>query len=173
MNSIVLSPLGSGAIYSFVCLLIGLIFLIVFIFRKPMPSNAKYISLGIILPLMGLFLFTLYQSFTSSLSWDDKQFSINVPLYSQTLPTSAILFSEARAIDLATEPELAPKWRTNGLGLPGYSLGWFKLNNGSKAILSLTDSEQVMLLPTTKGFVMVMSVDDVSSALLKLHAETQ
>jgi len=41
--------------------------------------------------------------------------------------------SEARRIDLAASPELQPRRRTLGTGLPGYQAGWFRLKGGEKA----------------------------------------
>ncbi|WP_282110891.1 PH domain-containing protein [Shewanella algicola] len=170
MNVIELAPLDSGAIYSFIALLVGLLGLTVFIFVKPIPSNAKYLTLGIMLPLMGLFVFTLYQSFTSTISWDDKQLRVNIPLYSNAIEINQVDFAQARIVNLIKEPEYAAKWRTNGLGLPGYSLGWFSLNNGAKALLSLTNPVQVILLPISLDRVILVSVIDADEALAKLHA---
>ncbi|GGP64483.1 hypothetical protein GCM10009347_32940 [Shewanella algicola] len=170
MNVIELAPLDSGAIYSFIALLVGLLGLTVFIFVKPIPSNAKYLTLGIMLPLMGLFVFTLYQSFTSTISWDDKQLQVNIPLYSNAIEINQVDFAQARIVNLIKEPEYAAKWRTNGLGLPGYSLGWFSLNNGAKALLSLTNPVQVILLPISLDRVILVSVIDADEALAKLHA---
>ncbi|MCT8988052.1 PH domain-containing protein [Shewanella phaeophyticola] len=170
MNVIELAPLDSGAIYSFIALLLGLLGLTVFIFFKPIPSNAKYLTLGIMLPLMGLFVFTFYQSFNSTMSWDDKQLQVNIPLYSNTIEINQVDFAQARVVNRLKEPEYAAKWRTNGLGMPGYSLGWFSLNNGVKALLSVTKPAQVIMLPISQNKVIMVSVIDADKALAKLHA---
>ncbi|GGB68985.1 PH domain-containing protein [Shewanella inventionis] len=173
MNSIELAPLGSGAIYSVIALLLGLLALTVFIFIKPLPSNAKYLTLGVMLPLMGLFVFTLYQSFSSAILWDDTQLQVNIPLYSNSFDMSNVDVTQARIINLINEPEYAAKWRTNGLGLPGYSLGWFSLNNKAKALLSITDPTQVLMLPTAEKTLILVSVIDAEQALAQLHASAQ
>ncbi len=170
MNAIELAPLDSGAIYSFIALLLGLLGLTVFIFFKPIPSNAKYLTLGIMLPLMGLFVFTFYQSFSSTISWDDKQLQVNIPLYSNTIEINQVHFAQARVVNLLKEPEYAAKWRTNGLGMPGYSLGWFSLNNGDKALLSVTKPAQVIMLPISQDKMIMVSVIDADKALVTLHA---
>jgi hypothetical protein len=36
-----------------------------------------------------------------------------------------------------------PRWRQNGIGLPGYRAGWFKLRNGATAFLLMTGSEGI------------------------------
>ena len=43
--------------------------------------------------------------------------------------------------------------RTNGIGLPHYLAGWFRLCNGTKALMFVTDRRNVVLIPTTLGFV--------------------
>lgn len=170
MDLIALTPLDSGAINNFVAVLLGLLALTIFIFVKPIPSNAKYLTLGIMLPLMALFVFILYQSFSSTVSWDNKQLQVNIPLYSNTIDINQVDFAQARVVNLIKEPEYATKWRTNGLGLPGYSLGWFSLNNGVKALLSVTEPKEVILLPISQDRVILVSVSDADEALAKLHA---
>ncbi|WP_418357932.1 MULTISPECIES: PH domain-containing protein [Shewanella] len=170
MNAIELASLESGAINSFIALLVGLLGLTVFIFFKPIPSNAKYLTLGVMLPLMGLFVLTFYQSFSSTICWDDKQLRVNIPLYSHTIEVNQVDFAQARVVNLLKEPEYAAKWRTNGLGIPGYSLGWFSLNNGDKALLSVTDPTQVIMLPISQDKMIMVSVIDADKALAQLHA---
>lgn len=173
MDVIALTPLDSGAINSVIAVLLGLLALTVFIFVKPIPSNAKYLTLGIMSPLMALFVFILYQSFSSNISWDNKLLRVNIPLYSNEIDTDLVDFAQARVVNLIKEPEYAAKWRTNGLGLPGYSLGWFSLNHGVKALLSVTESEDVILLPISRDRVILVSVIDADEALAKLHASAQ
>ena len=44
-----------------------------------------------------------------------------------------------------------------GTGLPGYKAGWFKLQNGEKALLSLTDTRRAVYVPTSRGFALLVS----------------
>ncbi len=63
----------------------------------------------------------------------------------------------ARMVDLDREPDLRPSLRTFGTALPGYRSGWFRLRNGDKALVSLTDPHHVVYVPTTQGFVLLLS----------------
>ena len=84
--------------------------------------------------------------------------SLRGDLYGRRLiPASDLLGGAARIVDLAREPELSPQWRTLGTGLPGYKAGWFRLKNGEKALLSLTDTRRAVYLPTSRGFVLLLS----------------
>jgi hypothetical protein len=44
-----------------------------------------------------------------------------------------------------------------GTGLPGYRAGWFRLRNGEKALVSLTDTHHVVYVPTSRGFALLLS----------------
>ena len=63
-----------------------------------------------------------------------------------------------RIIDLNTQTEYKPRIRTNGIGLPGYEEGWFKLRNNEKALLFVTDYSRVVYIPTDKGYSLLLSV---------------
>jgi hypothetical protein len=171
MHTIALSSLSTTTQYSLVGLLIGLLLITVIVLMKPMPKNAKYAAMGIMLAVFSLFALTLYQSSNSQLQWDQTQVDVKVPLYNQSLPISDIDWQGAFIADLTIEQELQPKWRNNGMGLPGYSLGWFTLNNDKKALLSVTDLQQVIVLPTNKDYLIMLSVDQPNQVLAELHQQ--
>ncbi len=51
-----------------------------------------------------------------------------------------------------------------------YSVGWFKLKDGSKALLALTSRRDVLYVPTTYGFVVLLSPSDPQRVLSELQA---
>jgi hypothetical protein len=53
------------------------------------------------------------------------------------------------------EPAYQPVGRTNGVGLPNYHGGWFRLANGSKALGFLTDESRSVLVPTDEGYTLL------------------
>ncbi|WP_434953156.1 PH domain-containing protein [Shewanella sp. HL-SH4] len=176
MDIISLSALGPSALYSLIGLLAGLLVIAVIVLRKPMPKNAKYASMGILLAVFGVFVLTLYQSYNSELKWDDTGVSLNLPLYSQDFTASDIDWKASYIADLAIQTQLQPKWRINGLGLPGYALGWFKLQNGNKALLSVVAAEngtkKVVIVPIIdKDYVIMISVEQPDTALALLHTQ--
>lgn len=176
MQTITLSALDASALYSLLGLLVGLVVIAGIVLMKPMPANAKYAAVGILLAVFSVFSVTLYQSYTSQLIWDEQTVSINIPLYAQTLDVEDIDWQQAYIADLAVKTELKPKWRTNGLGLPGYSLGWFTLQDKRKALLSVAGVKQgsqwVIIIPTNKDYLIMISVDQPEQALALLHSKT-
>ncbi|WP_144212180.1 PH domain-containing protein [Shewanella donghaensis] len=183
MIEVELAGLTSNGVFSFLGMLLGLLALSAFIWFKKLPSNALYVSFGIILFLFMLFLWTLYKTTNSQLSItqvDTQQASssvspqvpevtLSIPLYSQQLHASEVLWQQAQFIDVSIDSEFAPQWRTNGIGLPGYSLGWFTLKNGDKALISLTRREALML-PTNKGYTLLLTVEDKRAAMKMIAA---
>ncbi len=85
------------------------------------------------------------------------------------IPAASLRGGAARIVDLDREPELAPRWRTMGTGLPGYKAGWFKLSNGEKALLSLTDQHRAVYVPTSGGFALLVSPAQPDSFLAALR----
>ena len=89
--------------------------------------------------------------------------------YGRLIPAAALRTTEARAVDLRTERALAPRLRTMGTALPGYQAGWFRLRNGQKALVYLTDPTHVAYVPTTRGYVVLLSVADPAALITSLR----
>ena len=85
--------------------------------------------------------------------------------YGRSIPAGSLLVERAAPVDLKESREYGPTMRTNGIGLPGYGAGWFRLRNGEKALLFLTDASSVVYLPTTEGYSLLLSVAEPESFL--------
>ena len=91
-------------------------------------------------------------------------------LYGRFVPTGALEIDKAHRVDFGASPELLPARRTMGTGLPGYQSGWFRLKNGEKALLYLTDRTKAVYVPTTEGYGLLLSPDDPDGFLGALAA---
>ena len=91
-------------------------------------------------------------------------------LYGRVVPRRDIRVDGARRVDLAREAGLQPKWRRIGTALPGYQAGWFRLRNGEKALLYLTDRTRAVYIPTTAGYSVLLSPADPDAFLSRLRA---
>jgi hypothetical protein len=90
-------------------------------------------------------------------------------LYGRLIPASELQIAQARRVDLAATPDLAPRWRTMGTGMPGYQSGWFRLKNGEKALLYLTDRTRAVYVPTTQGYGVLVSPEDPDGFITALR----
>jgi hypothetical protein len=114
----------------------------------------------IILGVIGLLASFGYQARHATFTISDEGLRISPGLYSRFIPKEQIDAAGARVVNLNIETEYNPKWRTNGAGLPGYSAGWFKLQNKEKALLFVTDRSSVVYIPTTANYSVMLSVRD-------------
>lgn len=90
-------------------------------------------------------------------------------LYGRFIPMSSIVISRVSVTDLNVDPGSRPKWRTNGVNLPGQSSGWFQLRNGQKALIFLTDWRRVVKVPTLDGYVLMMSMPEPQKFIRSLE----
>lgn len=91
-------------------------------------------------------------------------------LYGRLVPPAQLRVDQARRVDLTREGDLRPTWRRAGTGLPGYQAGWFRLRNGEKALLYLTDRQRAVYIPTTAGYSLLLSPADPDGFLNRLRA---
>jgi len=96
--------------------------------------------------------------------------AIRSAVYGRTLAASALLPEQATVVDLRSDRELQPTLRTNGIGMPGYAAGWFRLRKGEKALLFVTDPSRVVYLPTREGYSVLLSVTEPERFIEALKA---
>jgi hypothetical protein len=91
-------------------------------------------------------------------------------LYGRFIPAAQLRVEAARRVDLTRPTDLEPKRRTMGGAFPGYQSGWFRLANGEKALLYLSDRRKAVYVPTTDGYSVLISPDDPDAFLAALKA---
>lgn len=92
--------------------------------------------------------------------------------YGRLIPADHLVRGMARRVDLTLTPELTPTRRTMGTGLPGYQAGWFRLRNGDRALLYLTDRSKAVYVPTTEGYGVLLSPAEPEKFLAALNTLT-
>jgi Bacterial PH domain len=81
--------------------------------------------------------------------------SLKVSFIDKRWALSDIDRANAKLINLDTKSELSPKWKLWGAAMPGLSSGLFKLRDGRKAHIYITDRNKVVYLPTQSGPVLL------------------
>jgi hypothetical protein len=101
----------------------------------------------------------IYVKSTSAVMRIDGQVvTLDAAFYGRTVPLASIKLREVRTVRLGEGMPLAPKSRTNGVGLPGFRLGWFRLANGERALLAVNGSGQAVYLPTSEGYSILVTL---------------
>lgn len=124
---------------------------------------------ALLLALLLLFLFFVYSSRATRFEISSEGLAISGTLYGRTLRWSSLDVEQARVVNLGESPELQPTLRTNGLGLPGYQAGWFRLRRQGRGLLFVTDASRVVALPTREGYTILLSVRDPNAFLEALR----
>jgi hypothetical protein len=113
---------------------------------------------------------SLTGSRTSTFEVSTSGLQLKGDLYGRFIPAAELRAAEARRVDLERQETLQPRRRTAGTAIPGYRAGWFRLANGEKALVYVTDPHRVVYVPTTKGYSVLVSVQEVDSFVDALHA---
>jgi hypothetical protein len=123
----------------------------------------------LLLGVGGALAYTTSASRTSRFEVSPAGLRLRGDFYGRLIPAAALRVDEARAVDLRVEPDLAPRVRTFGTGLPGYRSGWFRLRSGEKALIYITDPTRVAYVPTTDGYSVMVSVADPAAFVASLR----
>ena len=132
------------------------------------PEKARTQLMGL-LTMLGMlmlaFVGILFALNRRALLLTDKELIVRAGFYGRTLPRSSLRPEAALEVSLLEYRELGPLWRTNGIGLPGFKAGWFRLRNREKALVLLTDPFKVTYLPTSEGYALLISTNALLAAL--------
>ena len=93
-----------------------------------------------------------------SASIDGDDLVIDVPFYGRSIPLSSLDVTSAQIVDIGKSDQLRPRIRTNGIGLPGYWVGWFRLRNGERALSVLTAKDGALYIRTSDGYSLLLSL---------------
>ncbi|BDI30729.1 hypothetical protein CCAX7_27800 [Capsulimonas corticalis] len=129
------------------------------------PASGRWIVALVWIPTFGLLFRVASRMGKVTFEVEGGALQIHGDLFRRNIPLSNLRLSEARHLDLSGEPALAPVIRLGGTALPGYQSGWYRLRNGEKAFVYLTDYTKAIHLPTTLGYSLLLSPDDPQAFL--------
>jgi hypothetical protein len=134
--------------------------------------SSLFLLLGILIPLAiaALLGYVAYSTRGVTFEVSDEGLRIRGDLFGRLIPRSSLRVKDAQILDLKNEPVHKPSLRTCGVGLPGYSSGWFRLKDRGKGLLFLTDRSRAVYLPTTDGYALLISPADPKGFLAALVA---
>lgn len=104
---------------------------------------------------------------------DDGLTIKNALFYSRFIPKEQIIPQQIKMVNLAQDQSFAPTVRTNGIGLPGFLSGWFRLKNKEKALLFITNREKALYIPTRQNYVLLVSTTDPDHMLAIMQEKWQ
>ena len=90
-------------------------------------------------------------------------------IYGRLVPNASLVPSEAKKVDLGSGSPYKLRIRTNGIGTPWYKSGWFRLSNGEKALVFLTNTSRAVYVPTVDGYCLLLTPADPDAFIAKLR----
>ncbi|WP_461248080.1 PH domain-containing protein [Treponema sp. R6D11] len=109
----------------------------------------------VLIGCIGLIFFTK----NPSVIIDNGFLTIKSLFYGKTIAINEINVDGIKQLNLSNDKDYRIKIRTNGIGLPGYYVGWMRLNNGHKALVYIKDKTNVVLIPTNDYDVLISGGD--------------
>ncbi len=95
--------------------------------RSTIPMLFFFVIMTIVLVICGFFSYFGYSARWGSFVVADEGLQIKGCLYGRDVPRDSINKERIKIVNLLIEQNYSPVARTNGVGLPGYSAGWFRL----------------------------------------------
>jgi len=125
--------------------------------------SVSTLALGVI--VFGLI---LWQVSSVHMKLDASTLVVGGGLYRVTVPMEQIDRSAVRQWT-AEDAGYTPRWRVNGIGMPGFALGWFT-SKQSKIFAAIAREDHVVVIPTTDGYTILASPDDPQGFVDKIRA---
>jgi hypothetical protein len=138
------------------------------------PAQARI--LWLVLPILTLAVagiavavYSLSASRTARFEVSPAGLRLRGDFYGRLIPTQSLRLDLARVVDLRSDSDLKPVIRTLGTSISGYRAGWFRLRDGERALLYVTDPSRVVYLPTADGYSVLLSVADPAAFISSLQ----
>lgn len=142
------------------------------------PASSKpiwfiFVVCALLLVVIIVLIIVAYSSQHSRVEVSADNIKIVGDFWGRTIPLHVIKANEAKFVNLELEQDQGyrPKWRMLGTGLIGYASGWFRLYNGEKALVYLTDKRSLVYAPTTQGYSLLLSVNEPDNFLAALRTQ--
>jgi len=142
----------------------------------PAGKAPLWFFVGIVVLLLGVMVLlgaTVVGSRFARFEVSDSALRLRGDVYGRTLPFDHLVADRIRVVSLATESSLRPRSKRVGTSLPGYQAGWFRLDNGEKALLYLTDRSRAVYIPTKDGFSVLLSPHDPEGMVAELREKVK
>ena len=168
-GSFPITPIGTPAkaiLAAFAC---ATLVLAIAALLLPTPAWVRLALAVALLALTGLLAYFLIGGLRAAVVVGNDAVRLRIPVYGRSIPRASIDGAAARVVAFGSSPQLRPRLRTNGMSVPGYHVGWFRLANGSRALAALTAMDrEVACVPLVDGTAVLLSVQDPKGLVTQL-----
>lgn len=107
--------------------------------------------------------------FRRRITFDGNVLEVRSTLFRRRVPVAQLLLDQAEVVDLKQHPRLALKHRSFGYSAPGFHSGHYRLRDGRKGFLLVTDVHHALALPVRDGSVLLLSLVEPQTLLATLR----
>jgi hypothetical protein len=133
-----------------------------------MPMNGEGLAWVVVLAVLAGLLLSMRRR---TVLLRDGVLEVRAAFYRKRVAVTELDIERARVVDLAERTELRPAVKTNGISMPGYHAGHFRIHRKlEKAFCLLTDRRRVLWLPLRDGGQLLLSLERPQALLDALHA---
>ncbi|MBF0345346.1 MAG: hypothetical protein HQL06_14085 [Nitrospirae bacterium] len=139
----------------------------------PAPWGSLWILFAVMVLMLTIAIVIGYQTYSVrhvTLEVGQDGLRIKGGLYGRHIPLGSLLVREAKVLTIDNASPICPVSRTNGIGLPGYAEGWFRLRDGSKALVFMARHMRVLYIPTTEGYALLLTPENPEDVLFALNS---
>ncbi|GGK11852.1 hypothetical protein [Luteimonas terricola] len=104
------------------------------------------------------------------LRFDAGGIEVATTFYNRQFRLAELGLDAARVVNLDERPEFRPMLRTNGLAVPGFRSGWYRLRNGHRALVASAGGRHLLWIPTAAGHDLLLQPRDPQALLERLRA---
>ncbi|MEN1927478.1 PH domain-containing protein [Luteimonas sp. MJ250] len=90
--------------------------------------------------------------------------------YRRRFDPDALDLARARVVDIDERPEFRAMLRTNGVSIPGFRSGWFRLRSGQRALVAASGGKRLLWIPTAAGHDLLLQPENPQALLDRLRA---
>jgi Bacterial PH domain len=148
---------------------LGLTALTAHLMDKSSTTKLLIPPLVVCLPLAAL---AVYQIGAGNIAISPDRLNIQAGFYRTSVRLQDLRISEARILPADPKDPTLSYLRTNGVGLPGYDAGWFRLRNGRNAFVAHRGGDLVYV-PTTGNFDLILGPENPETFLKELTHATR
>lgn len=151
--------IGTTPLIIIVAILLGCLLLGIYLWKKRFDSKASAF-LGIVVLAIAATPISYFgvAGFSNNVEISSEGLTLNVPIYGRTIPLNEINLKEIRILDGSVSTEYSFSYRTNGIGLPNYNIGWFK--SSKYTILAADTGSSHVIIPTANDYILIVSLKD-------------
>lgn len=159
METFELQPLPARAKISLAAIATGCLAL-AWLTWSVMPTSSFFALVAVATPvaLAALMVWLGFPQSPASVTVAPGKLVLSMPIYGRAIELSQIELDSIASANLATDARYRATWRTNGLGVPGFDLGWFRTAFSPRTLMYRTAENAFVC--NTKAGALILSVAD-------------